>query len=163
VADAINAPILRLALGSMEKLGLRRAAKGPLQMVEEDGRVPLIDVGTLGKIRDGSIKLRSGIDRFARDSIVFDDGRSENFDALVLATGFRPDLRALLPGVEGVFDEKGMPLATGRATAARGLYFCGQLTSPTGQLREIGIEARRIANLACDDLVASGSPIGRSR
>jgi hypothetical protein len=41
-------------------------------------------------------------------------------------------------------------------TAARGLYFRGQLTSPTGQLREIGIEARRIANLACDNLAASG-------
>jgi thioredoxin reductase len=155
VADAINAPILRLALGSMEKLGLRRAAKGPLQMVTEDGRVPLIDVGTLGKIRDGSIKLRGGIDRFTRDDVVFDNGKSEDFGAVILATGFRPDLRLLLPDVEGVLDETGMPLVTGRATAAQGLYFCGQVTSPTGQLREIGIEAQRIARLACDELGAS--------
>jgi len=35
---------------------------------------------------------------------------------------------------------------TGRATAAPGLYFCGHITSPTGQLREIGIEAQRIAD-----------------
>jgi cation diffusion facilitator CzcD-associated flavoprotein CzcO len=53
VVDLINARILRLALGSMESLGLHRASKGPSQMVEEDGRVPLIDVGTLGRIRDG--------------------------------------------------------------------------------------------------------------
>src|SRR6267142_3673575 len=45
LVDAINAPILRLAVGRIEKLGLRRAAKGPRQMVEEDGRVPLIDIG----------------------------------------------------------------------------------------------------------------------
>ena len=49
--DLVNAPILRLALGSMEELGLRRATKGPRQMIEEDGRVPLIDIGTLGRIR----------------------------------------------------------------------------------------------------------------
>jgi hypothetical protein len=33
-------------------------------------------------------------------------------------------------------------------TAAPGLYFCGQITSPTGQLREIAIEARQIAKSA---------------
>ena len=49
LVDFINAPVLRLAVGDFEKLGLRRAAKGPRQMVEEDGRVPLIDIGTLAK------------------------------------------------------------------------------------------------------------------
>lgn len=160
LVDAVNAPILRLALGSMEKLGLRRAAKGPLQMAKEDGRIPLIDIGTLGKIRDGSIKLRGGIDRFTRDGVVFDNGKGEDFGAVILATGFRPDLRPLVPDVDGVFDERGMPLVTGRATAAPGLYFCGQITSATGQLREIGIEARRIANLARDYLVQRGDEHG---
>jgi cation diffusion facilitator CzcD-associated flavoprotein CzcO len=154
LVDAINAPILRLTLGSMEKLGLRRAAKGPRQMVEEDGRVPLIDVGTLARIRDGSIKIRDGIDHMTADGVVFEGGRTENFDAIILATGFRPDLRPLLPDVEGVFDNKGMPMAVGRSTAAPGLYFCGQLASPTGQLREIGLEAQRIADLARSYLAA---------
>jgi cation diffusion facilitator CzcD-associated flavoprotein CzcO len=157
LVDIVNAPVLRVALGSMEKLGLRRAAKGPLQMIREDGRIPLIDVGTLSKIRDGSIKLRSGIDRLTADGVVFDDGRSENFEAIILATGFRPDLRSLLPDVEGLFDEKGMPLAVGRATVAPGLFFCGQVTSSTGQLREIGFEAERIADLALRFLADKGS------
>jgi cation diffusion facilitator CzcD-associated flavoprotein CzcO len=148
LVDAINAPILRLALGSMEKLGLRRARKGPAQMVREDGRVPLIDVGTLAGIRNGSIKLRGGIDRFTSDGVVFSGGASESFGAVILATGFRPDLRALLGDMRDVLDEKGMPLVTGRETAEAGLYFCGQITSATGQFREIGIEAQRIAKLA---------------
>ena len=54
LVDAVNAPVLRLAVGNFEKLGLRRAAKGPRQMVEEDGHVPLIDIGTLARIRDGT-------------------------------------------------------------------------------------------------------------
>ena len=116
-------------------------------MVEEDGRVPLIDIGTLDKIRDGSIRVCGGIDRFTSDGVIFDDGSSEAFDAIVLATGFRPDLRRLIPNVEGIFDRHGMPLMTGEATAP-GLYFCGQITSPTGQLREIGLEAQRIAQSA---------------
>jgi cation diffusion facilitator CzcD-associated flavoprotein CzcO len=148
LVDVINAPVLRLAVGDIEKLGLRRAAKGPRQMVEEDGRVPLIDIGTLAKIRDGSIRIRGGIDRFTSDGIVFANGTAEAFDAVILATGFRPDLRPLMSDVAGVFDRHGMPLLTGQATAAPGLYFCGHITVPTGQLREIGIEAHRIAESA---------------
>ena len=151
LVDRINAPILRLAVGSIESLGLRRSAKGPRQMVEEDGRVPLIDVGTLGRIRDGSIRICAGIDRFTPDGIVFTDGVIEKFDAVILATGFRPDLRRLLPDMDGVFDAKGMPLKTGEASAP-GLYFCGQIASPTGQLREIGLEAQRIADAVRRDV-----------
>jgi cation diffusion facilitator CzcD-associated flavoprotein CzcO len=148
LVDAINAPVLRLALGNFEKLGLRRAAKGPRRMVEEDGRVPLIDVGTLARIRDGAIKLRGGIARLTTEGAVFADATSEPFDAVILATGYRPDLRRLIPDIEGIFDPYGMPRVTGRPTAAPGLYFCGQITAPTGQLREIGIEAEQIARSA---------------
>jgi hypothetical protein len=70
---------------------------------------------------------------------------TERIGAVILATGFRPDLRRLMPDVDGVFDRRGMPRVTGLATAAPGLYFCGQITVSTGQLREIGIEAQRIA------------------
>ena len=154
LVDIINAPILRLALGSFERLGLRRAAKGPRQMIDEDGRVPMIDVGTLGRIRDGSIKIRGGIERLTNESVVFDNGTSEDFDAIVLATGFRPDLRRLIPDVNGVFDAHGRPRVTGRATDVPGLYFCGQTVSPTGQLREIGIEAQRLARDARQYLTA---------
>ena len=74
---------------------------------------------------------------------------AEKFDAVILATGFRPDLRRLLPGIEGVFDDHGMPLVTGAATTCEpGSIFCGLIASPTGQLREIGIEAQRIAKAA---------------
>jgi len=118
--------------------------------------VPLIDIGTLARIRDGSIKIRGGIDRFTTDSVVFLDGTTERIGAVILATGFRPDLRRLMPDVDGVFDRAGMPRVTGQATVASGLYFCGQITVPTGQLREIGIEAQRIASSAKAYLTQGG-------
>ena len=153
-ADLIKAPILRLALGSFEKLGLRRASKGPIQMVAEDGRVPMIDIRALGRIRDGSIKVRGGIDRFVPEGVAFADGGIEAFDAIVLATGFRSDLRRLIPDVEGVLNADGAPRATGQVTSAPGLYFCGQIVSPTGQLREIGLEAERLAKAVRQYLAA---------
>ena len=110
--------------------------------------MPLIDIGTLDRIRDGSIKICGGIDRLTSDTAVFCDQKGEEFDAIILATGFRPDLRQLMPDAQGVFDEHGMPLLTGRTTREPGLYFCGHITAATGQFRQVGLEARRIAVLA---------------
>ncbi len=148
LVDRINGPILRLALGRIDRLGLRLTTEGPLQLIEERGRVPLIDIGTLDRIRDGSIRICGGIERLTSDGVVFGDRTAAEFNAIILATGFRPDLRQLLPEASGVLDQHGMPLVTGRTTGQAGLYFCGQITAATGQFREIGLEARRIARLA---------------
>jgi hypothetical protein len=106
-------------------------------MIEEDGRVPVLDIGALAKIRAGKIAVRGGVARFGPRSVTFEDGRSEPFDAVVLATGFKPDLRGLLPDAKGVLDALGRPLVSDRATAERGLHFVGAIASPTGQLRQI--------------------------
>ena len=148
VADFINAPAIRLAVGSIEKLGLTRAAKGPRQMIEEDGRIPLLDVGTVAMIRAGRIKVRGDIETFSPNTVAFVGGPLESFDAVILATGFRPDLRALLPDARGALSDAGKPLVSGRPTAEPGLFFCGAIASATGQLREIGLEASRIADAA---------------
>jgi cation diffusion facilitator CzcD-associated flavoprotein CzcO len=148
LVDAVNAPVLRLAVGPIEELGLVRAAKGPRQMIEEDGRVPLLDIGAVAQIRAGRIKVRGDIARLEPKMVVFANSAPEPFDAVILATGFRPDLRTLLPDAEGVLTDSGAPLVSGRTTAEPGLFFCGAIAVPTGQLREIGIEAARIADAA---------------
>ena len=148
VADTLNAPLIRFAIGSIEKLGLKRSPKGPLQSIKEDGRVPLIDIGTLDAIRDGRIKLRGDIASFARESVAFRQPPPELFDAIILATGFRPDLRSLLPDAKGALNAAGAPLVSGRATSELGLFFCGAIPSALGQFRQIGIEASRIADAA---------------
>ena len=107
--------------------------------------MPLIDIGTLDAIRDGRIKLRGDVASFARESVVFKQSPAERFEAIILATGFRPDLRPLLPDAKGVLNATGAPLVSGQATAEPGLFFCGAIPSAVGQLRQIGIEAGRIA------------------
>ena len=157
IADALNAPILRLAVGSIEKLGMKTAAKGAMRMIEEDGRVPVLDIGTVAKIREGKIKVRGAIERLSRDGVVFADSRAEPFDAIILATGFRPDLRGLLPDALGVLDPNGKPRVSDRPSSEPGLYFVGAIAAPTGQLRQIGIGAGRVATLARQFLADEGT------
>jgi cation diffusion facilitator CzcD-associated flavoprotein CzcO len=148
IADAINAPILALTIGSLEKLGFKTAAKGAMQMIEEDHRIPVLDIGALKHIRSGAIKVRGAIRAFTRDGVVFADGGEAGFDVVVLATGYKPDLRRLLPDAGKALNGEGKPLISDRATAEPGLYFVGALASPTGQLREIRLGATRVADLA---------------
>jgi cation diffusion facilitator CzcD-associated flavoprotein CzcO len=144
-ADFLNAPAIRLAVGSLATAGLRKAAKGPLQTIAEDGRPPLIDIGTLAQIRAGRVKVRGDIVSFTDNRVAFMQSPAEPFDAVILATGFRPDLRPLLLDAKDVLTALGAPLISGRATAEPGLFFCGAIVSPIGQLRQIAIEAVAIA------------------
>ncbi|MGC2785310.1 MAG: NAD(P)/FAD-dependent oxidoreductase [Roseiarcus sp.] len=146
VADFLNAPAIRLAVGSLATAGLTKADKGPLQTLAEDGRPPLIDIGTLDAIRDGRIKMRGDVASFTATGVAFKQSPAEPFDAAILATGFRPDLRALLPDAKGALTATGAPLVSGQATAEPGLFFCGAIPSSLGQFRQIGIEAQRIAH-----------------
>jgi phytoene dehydrogenase-like protein len=45
----------------------------------------------------------------------------------------------------GAWADDGTPSSSGRESALPGLYFCGYNVSPTGMLREIAREARRIS------------------
>ena len=155
VADTINAPLLRFAIGSIEELGLKRSPKGPLQSIEEDGRVPLIDVGTLDAIRADESSCGAMSQASPARASSFKQSSAERFDAIILATGFRPDLRALLPDAKGVLNATGAPLVSGRATAEPGLFFCGAIPSALGQLRQIGIEAQRMPTRGARQLRAA--------
>jgi cation diffusion facilitator CzcD-associated flavoprotein CzcO len=145
VADGIGRLVNGAVVGDYSALGLRRAAAGPLTTIARRGRIPLIDVGTVRLIRRGEIRVFPGIERFTETGVTFVDGRNEPFDAVVLATGYRPGLEELFP--EPV---DGRP----------GLYFCGFKVVATGMLREIGREAREIAAAISS---ASSNPNKRAR
>jgi cation diffusion facilitator CzcD-associated flavoprotein CzcO len=157
LADLINAPVMLLTVGDITRHGLAKLPYGATTQIREHSQVPVLDIGTMALIRSGRIAVRSGIGRFTGEGAVFADGRVEPFDAVVLATGFRPALEDLLGGTDGVLDGDGIPLASGDSTAQPGLYFCGYRVASSGALREIGIEARRIASL-----VAAGPAVQAS-
>ncbi|MFW6199707.1 MAG: flavin-containing monooxygenase [Gemmatimonadota bacterium] len=146
LADAVSAPLLRLVVGSYDRLGLRKSRKGPLRQIEEDRRIPLIDVGTVELLRTGGAEVMGAIDRIDGATVHFSDGSTGSYDSIVAATGYRPSFDRFLECSDRVTDDTGVPRKSGRPTSLPGLYFCGFYVSPTGMLREFGIEARRIAD-----------------
>ena len=131
LADLLAAPLIRLTIGDISRLGFRKLPVGPITQIVTTSQVPLVDIGTLRLVREGRIKVFAGVRSFGEDSeVTFDDGSSRHFDAIILATGFRPALERFLE----------VP-----APGKPGLYFCGFRVSPTGMFRDIGLEARSIA------------------
>lgn len=151
VADAITAPILRWKMGNYARFGLRKSDKGPIAQVREDGRIPLIDPGTLDLIRRVRIRVRPGLSHIEGALVTFDDGTSAPYDAILLATGYRVDLRPILGAMPDVLDDTGRPRASAREMAP-GLWFCSYHTVPNGQLREISRQAPVIARAVAAQL-----------
>jgi indole-3-pyruvate monooxygenase len=145
VADLLSAPLLRLKFGDISRLGLRKSADGPLAQVTASARIPLIDVGTVALIRRRQVRVRPGIRAFTERGVIFEDGAEASFDAVILATGYRAELQRILEKTDGVVDGSGKPQRSGYESALAGLYLCGFHVASTGMLREIALEAQRVA------------------
>ncbi len=143
--DALMRPLWRHLVGDLRPHGLRSPSYGPLTGAATLGRIPVIDVGTVQLLKGGHVRIFGEIDRLTADGVVFKDGKEAQFDAVVLATGFRPALDSFLVDVRAVTDSRKYPCEYGRRTSLPGLYFCGFHNVATGLLREIGREAIWIA------------------
>jgi cation diffusion facilitator CzcD-associated flavoprotein CzcO len=145
IADKFNTLVMQLTIGDLSRFAIRKRRDGPVVEILKDRRVPVIDVGTVAAIRSGAICVQPAVASFAPHTVGFVDGTKEEFDAVILATGYETGLRALLADEPDVLDDAAVPRA-GRRDAASGLHFCGFNIVPTGLLREIAIEAVRIGD-----------------
>ncbi|GMQ06546.1 hypothetical protein CsSME_00051089 [Camellia sinensis var. sinensis] len=99
-----------LMLGDTAQLGLTRPKLGPLELKSISGKTPVLDIGTLEKIRKGHIKVCKGIKRLTRQSVVeFVDGRIQNFDAIILATGYKSNVPTWLKETNFFSEKDGFP------------------------------------------------------
>jgi cation diffusion facilitator CzcD-associated flavoprotein CzcO len=150
IADRLTLRSIHFALGDIEALGLRKRATGPLESIRDARRIPVIDVGTIEAIRRGRIAVRAAISSSTEHRVRFADGVDEPFDAIVLATGYDGGLRSIFGDDAPFLDADGYPSLHARE-AAPGLYFCGLHLVATGLLREIAIEAQKIATMIARD------------
>ena len=147
VGDTLNAPLINLLVGDINKLGLKKAKDGPMTQIRNTGRIPLLDIGTIRLIREGHIQVFDGIERIDGSSVWFKNGQSAEFDAIILATGYEHKLERILDLDAETTADLHKPIGKRTTLGKNGLYFCGFYISPTGMLREMGIEAKRIAEL----------------
>ncbi|KAI3757137.1 hypothetical protein L6452_04671 [Arctium lappa] len=109
IVDRIVIMCGKLLYGDLSEHGIQRPVKGPFLIKRELGRSPVIDVGTIARIKTRDIKVMSTIEEVNEDLIKFTDGTEKHFDAIVFATGFRSTVRKWLEDDGGLFNEKGMP------------------------------------------------------
>jgi cation diffusion facilitator CzcD-associated flavoprotein CzcO len=141
LSDRLLPPILDLAQGRLDRYGLSRPKEGMLRQIAARGRIPLIDVGTVAAIRRGDIRVAPGIASLTGTGARFADGGSGDFDAIILATGYLPNYRDFL--------DAGVPVGQSgvdRQASAQRLYLVGFRNPASGLLREIGIEAKAVAD-----------------
>ena len=143
LADALARLVSRLAFGNLARYGLSQPALGPLTTFKVRRRVPIIDVGTIAAVKRGDIAVKPAVARFTETGALFADGSAAEFDAVVLATGYRPALEDMV-AVPGVLDDEGYP-RDWKGGAHPGLFFVGYQQPSTGLLREIAIQAQAVA------------------
>jgi cation diffusion facilitator CzcD-associated flavoprotein CzcO len=144
IADAVSAPLIRKLTGDLAGLGLRKMPYGPLEQVRRDGKVPVLDIGTLGHIRKGHITVYGELDHIEGRHVHFCDGRQAAFDAIVAGIGYRRD--DTIPGIDrDRFADAGLGPDRPAYFGRDGLYGCGYRISPAGQIRQIASDARKIA------------------
>ena len=145
LADAVNAPLMRFLVGDISKLGLKKLSYGPLEQIHKDGTVPLLDIGTIKHIREGHIKMYDSISYISGKTVHFTDGKKEDFDAIVAGIGYYRDYAEIIDVDKKRFVDLKVCINKQKYFGKDGLYFCGFWIAPTGQIREIALDAQKIA------------------
>ena len=146
VADGLARATARLTVGDLTRFGLPRPRRGIYTQMIRDRQIPILDAGFIAALRAGRIEIVPAVEGFEGPSVLLRGGGRIEPDVVIAATGFRHGLEALLGGL-GVLDASGQPLVHGATAAphAPGLHLIGLTSPPTGNLREMARDARRIA------------------
>jgi indole-3-pyruvate monooxygenase len=142
IIDMLTVPLKWLVFGNLKPYGITQA--GAATQIKTRSKTPVIDVGTVRLIKQGYIKIRPEVRNFTEEGVVFVDGTRGNYQTVILATGLRPDLQFLKEQYK-VSNTDDHPIFDKQLATTPGLYFCGFHNVATGFLREISIEAKRIA------------------
>ena len=110
------------------------------------GRVPVQDVGIVGAIRARRVEPVAAVRAVEGADVVLSDGSRVQPSVLVVATGYRAGLEPLVGHLD-VLDGRGLPLVHGaqEPDGAIGLWFTGYTNPISGMLRELRIDAEKIA------------------
>lgn len=106
--------------------------------------IPLIGFHLVDAIRGHVIAVRPAVARFTETGVAFIDGRSEPFDDVILATGYRAALGAL--GAHALVDSCGYGRRVRRVVSPDypNLYFIGHNNDTRGAIFNIASDAPRV-------------------
>ena len=145
IVDPIASAVARLTVGDLTRYGLPPSPRGTYTRARE-GQIPILDVGFIDALKQGRVTVVPAVRGFDGADVLLEGGGRIQPDAVIAATGYEHGLERLV-GHLGVLDDRGLPLMHGAVTHpnAPGLHFIGFSNPISGNLREIALDARRIA------------------
>ncbi|MBK8967171.1 MAG: NAD(P)/FAD-dependent oxidoreductase [Lewinellaceae bacterium] len=144
--DGIARFIQRITVGDLSAYGLLPSPYAPSEQLRRFGKVPVIDIGTIDRIKAGDIRIMPGIREFQSNEVIFENGQTEAFDVVIACTGYRAQVEDFLENAAPLLNERGYPSRLWfDAPEYRGLYFCGFTSPISGILRNIKIDSKKIA------------------
>lgn len=152
VVNAISGTTARLTVGNLAPFGIPKPEKGMYTRVKEDDAIPVLDVGLIQALKEGIVTVVRGVEFFDGSEVVLADGARVAPDHVIAATGYRRALEELVP--ESLLDRRGRPVVHGPHTdpGAPNLHFIGYTNPISGNLRELGIDAKRVARALAKNL-----------
>jgi indole-3-pyruvate monooxygenase len=129
VRDAMGRFTSRMAFGDLTPYGLPAPSYGPATGVLKYGRIPVLDIGTVARIKAGDIEVVPEVEAFAASGVTLKNGATRDVEVVVLATGYRSGFDELLDA----------------PSTARNIHLVGYRNSITGLLHRIGVEAELVA------------------
>ncbi|GAP48871.1 flavin-containing monooxygenase [Streptomyces azureus] len=151
LVDRMARQMGRLSVPDLSAHGLPRPDTGLYTRVAE-GAIPVQDVGLIDAVRKGRVEVVAAVEGFEDGKVLLADGTRLSPDAVVAATGYTRALEDLVGHLD-VLDARGRPVVQGPRSprTAPGLYFTGFTNPISGMLREMAIDAVRIAKAIARD------------
>ncbi|MGH8970930.1 MAG: flavin-containing monooxygenase [Actinomycetes bacterium] len=146
IVDRVIRTVQRVTVPDLSAYGLPRPTDGVYTRIVRDDAIPILDVGLVDAVRAGQVKVVGAVDGFDGEAVLLADGSRISPDTVIVAAGYRRGLEPLV-GHLGVLRPDGRPRVHGPRTDPRapGLWFTGYTNPISGMLRELAIDARRIA------------------
>jgi len=144
LGDWIGAQVRKISIGNLSRYGLEMPDIAPSQQLRMYGKTPVIDVGTVKQIKAGNIKVLPGIERFYAEGALFKNGETHEFDAVILATGYRAKVEDFLENTEGLLNKHQVPKNRIADGPHEGLHFVGFSAYSSGLLFTIHRDSARV-------------------
>lgn len=151
LVDRLAARIARISVPDLTAYGLARPEPG-LYSRALQGAIPVQDVGLIDAIRKRKVEPVGAVESVDGPDVRLADGSTVQPEVVIAATGYTRGLEPLVGHLD-VLDARGRPLPHGPRTlpGAPGLHFTGYTNPLSGMLRELALDAERIARTIARD------------
>jgi len=146
LVDPIAVATRRVTVGDLTRYGMPPPPRGLYTRARDDDIIPILDVGLIDLLKQRRVQVVPAVEGFESSEVLLAGGRRLPVDAVIAGTGFRRGLEDLVGHLD-ILDARGKPQVHGAEThpSAPGLHFIGFTNPISGNLRELGFDAKRIA------------------